>query len=414
MGLPGCVRARLGPSGILITLVPKSVLKPALPSTRPVAASRILWRPPFLLGEPSPTTRREPILVSVLKFLSVKPPTVASYHDHFEKFQQWVALVRPRRLIPVCEMDVDQLMVSYFDAFFEDGRRPGEGEKTVAAAMFFLQAEAACNGKRFPRARRSLRGWRRARPGTSRVPLRFEVLAMIVNVAIVGHKWDLTLALTLGFELYLRPGEIQTIRVCDLVAPIKSRIKGRDLWSVVLHPCEVGVPSKTAEFDETLALDLDRHRPLGEALGRHAAKRPENECLIRMPSVELGREFRRLAQALKVDKLGVVHAYQLRHGGASHDWMTSSRDLTAIMRRGRWRSWDSVRRYEKGSRTNEVVSRLSAVQKQFADECIEHLPKVLCGKRLACLPPWLSASPWKSSVAAPASQKRSRSKAFES
>lgn len=39
--------------------------------------------------------------------------------------------------------------------------------------------------------------------------------------------------------------------------------------------------------------------------------------------------------------------YSLRHGGASEDLLRRTRDLSSVFRRGRWRSWNSVRRYGK-------------------------------------------------------------------
>ena len=41
--------------------------------------------------------------------------------------------------------------------------------------------------------------------------------------------------------------------------------------------------------------------------------------------------------------------YMLRHGGASHDALAGRRSIAAIKKRGRWRSDQSLRRYQKES-----------------------------------------------------------------
>ena len=56
--------------------------------------------------------------------------------------------------------------------------------------------------------------------------------------------------------------------------------------------------------------------------------------------------------------------YGLRHGGASHDYAARLRDLLAIQRRGNWRTWTSVRRYEKSGRITLELNKLSAAVKQ--------------------------------------------------
>lgn len=65
-----------------------------------------------------------------------------------------------------------------------------------------------------------------------------------------------------------------------------------------------------------------------------------------------------LAETEAAVALGGVHVHQLRHGGASHDFATRSRTLEEVRRRGRWRSWASVRRYEKEPRVAQMLHRL--------------------------------------------------------
>ena len=56
-------------------------------------------------------------------------------------------------------------------------------------------------------------------------------------------------------------------------------------------------------------------------------------------------------------------------------------DLAAIQRRGRWRSWGSMRRYEKGPRLAEVLSRLEPHILAHGLQCAKLLGDVAAGRR---------------------------------
>ena len=251
-------------------------------------------------------------------------------------------------------------------------------------------------------------------PATSRVPIPFEAVCMMVMQLYARGRPEEALAILTCFELYLRPGEVETIKVGHLIAPTSRHVAGRTSWTVLLHPREDDVPSKTAEFDETLALDLERHVPLGIALSALARRRPQDEPLFRLDARRMAEAFKSTAKELGIAEIGIVHCYQLRHGGASHDFSAKERSLTEVMRRGRWRSWHSVRRYEKGARTVEVVSRLTSSQREFAVKCVADVPAVISGRRSPYLAPWLSKLPSKSSRARGGLEKRLLKKVSES
>ena len=86
-------------------------------------------------------------------------------------------------------------------------------------------------------------------------------------------------------------------------------------------------------------------------------------------------QYAEAAQVPKLENFGSIGyhllpvLYQLRHGGASHELATGRREITALAKRGRWGSMASVRRYEKGGRLTELVSRLTPAQVDLADSC---------------------------------------------
>ena len=208
--------------------------------------------------------------------------------------------------------------------------------------------------------------------------------------------------------MYLRPGELETICCQHLVPPVPSLIPGRVEWTIVLHTGEMSAPSKTQEFDETMAFDVARQSFLGPALQQPCKGKRGADRLFGLSTAQVSQAMRRGSGSAR--QVGIVHVYQLRHGGASHDCVSLSRTLTEVRRRGRWRSWHSVRRYEKGSRMNEVLNRLSPAQKLYADKCVEFAPAEFLGQRSPLAPPWCSGWPSRSSAGAGASRKCSRSK----
>ena len=60
-----------------------------------------------------------------------------------------------------------------------------------------------------------------------------------------------------------------------------------------------------------------------------------------------------------LQNLGPMVLYQLRHGGASHELATNRCDLPSLAKRGRWKPLASLKRYEKGARLLELVSRVA-------------------------------------------------------
>ena len=110
------------------------------------------------------------------------------------------------------------------------------------------------------------------------------------------------------------------------------------------------------------------------------------------------------------DNLGDVHLYQLRHGGASHDSAGGFRSLEDVRRRGRWRSWASVRRYEKGSRIGQVLLKLPEDLRAHALSCERSMASIVRGRPCPAAPGLRSASSSRSSRGQAGSAKRSLKK----
>lgn len=157
------------------------------------------------------------------------------------------------------------------------------------------------------------------------------------------------LGLFVMFEAYLRPAELARVRASDIVAGQPAGGMAFTPVSIVLHPEEGLLPSKTGEFDATVMFDLDRHRWVGDLVCRLATGLPPGVKIWPMGYAGMQRALQRAVKGLHLPKLGMtLHCFG--HGGASHDRLVLARDLAAVQRRGQWRSFSSVRRYDKSGR----------------------------------------------------------------
>eukprot|EP00439_Symbiodinium_sp_Y106_P031171 s2233_g3.t1 len=175
---------------------------------------------------------------------------------------------------------------------------------------------------------------------------------------------EIALFMLLCFVAHLRPGEATRLRVMVLVRPLGSLA----VWSLILHPAELGVPSKTSEFDETVTIDIQPIIFAATALEHHLAlnTRPRTEPMFSVTVEQVSEFMKKTFARLNMQKaIGDPHPYRLRHGGPSRDIATKWRTLADVQKRGRWKSFSSVRRYEKGGRLR--VLRDSGLSKEAID-----------------------------------------------
>ena len=106
-------------------------------------------------------------------------------------------------------------------------------------------------------------------------------------------------------------------------------------------------------------------------------------------------------------QVGEASLYGLRHGGAPFDFASKARGSEGIRRRGRWKSFQSPRCYEKGSRTAWVITEVPANMKPFGKCYAVHVYDAVAGRRSPLMPPSSTVS--SSSSSAPPSMSRKRS-----
>lgn len=368
-------------------------------------------------------TRGLPAGLTPLKVASIRPETYRNYADDYQRF---VSFAEKTGLLLRTVPQVDKVVAEYLTYLYTSGEGLAKAQRVMAAVLFMNPIVGRGARNKLPQAAQALRGYRRLIPPRARQPFPMAVIAMLAHALMEEGHADAALGILQSFELYLRPGQLFGVRAVDFVVgaprrPLKGKSGERRSYAdVVLNPQEVGVPSKTMEYDNCVSLDLARHAPLVGAVTRRLEVRlgrgwyaRETESARRggamaklMPkdSRWLLARVQASARRLQVN-IGEIHLHRLRHSCASHDYAGRIRSTEDIRRRGRWKAVNSVRRYAKGATVQQLLASLPKEVQSHAIACEASLADLLSG---SCRPRsvhWLPTSSSSSSDAVQASRK---------
>ena len=303
---------------------------------------------------------------------SVSGEIEGQYKQHYEKFKAFCK--ENGGSWPPQLVDVDALLADYLDTLFLQGKSASEGEKAVAA-LEFLHIGAK---NKVPRSRRALKGWRKEVPPGSRLPLPKLAMYGIAMLLYYRGRRLMALKVVADYDMYLRPGEGMELRAHNVIPPVKGAGPQYQTYSIVIRDLEDGRPDKIGVYDNSLPLDNPETSWIGPHLHKRASSMKKKTDFLYDFSME---EFRKsFGDAASKLGLGVVHPYQLRHGGAAEDLNSRFRDHNAVKSRGRWKTDQSVRRYTKIGKIQQLLSKLGPDQLSFCKRSAALLPKVFSGK----------------------------------
>ncbi|CAE7231430.1 gag-pro-pol [Symbiodinium sp. CCMP2456] len=314
--------------------------------------------------------------------VSVSEACRERYQSLWREFYRRTGLSVERQL-PAYEVDTSLSHV--LDELFNEGEDLSMGQYMVAAVLYKLPYLKSPKQVLLPFVKQSLQGWKRLDPPKSRLPLPWEIVCLLAIMALAMGEVEIAMFMLVSFVCYLRPGEAGRLRVGDLVPPVGT-IKS---WSLVLHPEEESVSSKTGEFDETILFDLPEIEFVAVGLHLHLnlAKRAKSDSMFTVTPPMVGGFMRSQGDKLGITaKIGDVHPYRLRHGGPSRDIALRLRTLAEVQKRGRWKSFASVRRYEKGGRLSQQLQSLPRALRDRAIAAANRIQKSVCAKPLRCIP----------------------------
>ena len=309
---------------------------------------------------------------SVLKLKSVSNATAARYEALLMTFDEWV-----RRVYHLVGADLtpgelmDEVLASFFEELFWDGGACHQATATFAAAGWRAPGMSRHGAVPMPRCRQAMAAFSKLDPSKSRMPLPPGVMAMYVEWFRRQDFFWAAVGVALATCLYLRPKEL-----CDLqwsqVHPPCSHVDVVN-WSVLLHPDEWMISSKTGRFNDTIEVDGVLGMFLSDALREGKRCYSPRAPVIQMPQEKFTRLFARAGRDMNLTALGPPVLYQLRHTGASRDLMGGHRSLKEVKRRGRWFSDKSVQRYTKGGRLPEQMAKLSRTVARAAQSAWSNL-----------------------------------------
>ncbi|CAK0849589.1 unnamed protein product, partial [Prorocentrum cordatum] len=249
----------------------------------------------------------------------------------------------------------DDLLAHWIDKQYAEGWNPEHGAY-MQAALKFMMPQFGRGGQGLPKALQALRGWRKRVPARARLPLPWEIVALIATRLIDRDLLRVALYVLVTFAGYLRPSEALRALGAHLIPPTLGCVC--DGWSLVLHPRELAVPSKTQVYDEVTPFDLPFYSFLPGALRWLKASTHLGEPLFPFTLVRVSFLFKEAADDMGLASL-TPQLCQLRHSGPSVELALQLRTLANVELRGRWRTDASVARYLEPGRVNEHLQRLA-------------------------------------------------------
>jgi len=309
---------------------------------------------------------------TLLEEYSVQRPIRDRYLLIIDEINTWL---ESERLGTLEAHNLDDQLPPWMETEFLCGAQPHRGSLAMAAVKFMWPDYGRKGSLKLPRSDMALRGWKRRAPPGSRLPLPWEVVALLAEDMFNRNLQWLAFLTVLTFHCYFRPIEPLRLRAQDLIPPLE--FGGHVHWSITLHPIEHLVSSKTQEYDETVMIDKSPFLVLGFGLQTlRRTRAPLDKVFPGVTQAMWSTELKRSAERCGCHSLQ-PHLYALRHGGASHDRAHKLRPALEVKLRGRWGADQSVRRYDKHGRVAEQLHRLEPTVRRQAASAPERLAILL-------------------------------------
>lgn len=274
--------------------------------------------------------------------------------------------------------ELDAQVAKYFDKLFITGQGIETANAQVASLFDFMPELRRSRCGELPRSLTIVKTWGKRNAPRQRLPMPFFALrGTIGDFLAMSSQNLLALKWLTGFECHLRPGENDSLWVKMVIKP--SQVSGPSYrsWGLLLAPHEDQVPSRTALYDEVMTFDTDPD--VLPPLARLVTRCSGHERLWPMSPKEDFETFNSRAKRMGLDRVGVAR-YSLRHRGASNDILTKRRSLKNVMRRGRWQTDQSLRRYAKETRLLAEINKVNPDVMAIGGRVARRLGDILDGR----------------------------------
>jgi len=302
---------------------------------------------------------------------SISRPSLDQYVKELQGFSRHAGVAA---VTEIPSRQVETQLLDYMQSMLLRGVHASRGMKLLAAILLVRPEMGKGASPGLARAWRSLKGWQKVTPSRSRMPAPFPTWCGVIDGLVDAKRTDMAMFTLMSVDTYARPGQMMALTP-DMIFPPSE---ASQFWTICLNPEVLGIPSKTGEFDVTVALDAPHYEHLVPVL-RALRALPLGRPVWRFTYPEYNSKFHTACTRVGIRLV----PYQARHSGASIDATLKRRPLAEIQRRGSWKTTKSVHRYEKGGRLSQVWHAYTPEQRATFLRCEENLIRALVHGQVA-------------------------------
>jgi len=273
-------------------------------------------------------------------------------------------------LVVHSDRDVDRHLVHFIQHLYDTGK-PQDLAKN---AVYGVQHHCPWLAHQLGASKLALRGWKRLKPSVSHPPLTWEITCLLATWMAMRAQHDAALAMLVGFDCYLRIGELLSLRLMDVAVSDDSRL-GSAYRGVLLRlaKTKTGTNQAVTVQDPVVARLLSSH--VQDML---AAGHSKSTMVFQVSKFSFYNLFHGSLQAFGLSGQG-YSPHSLRHGGATRAFL-QGKSINDIRFRGRWSNAKSVRTYIQSGRALLLLTEVSSDVFAAGESCAELIDIML---------PWL-------------------------
>lgn len=283
--------------------------------------------------------------------MALAPKTLEKYTKAFQLFLDFCLY---RGYKATNERDVDRYLCMYIQHLYDSG----QSFHLAACAVFGLQHKCPWMAQHLHGSKLALKGWSRSSPSVSHPPLTWELTCLLSVWMLVQGEVDAALAMVVGFDCYLRIGELLNLAVRDVAMANDPRI-GAAYRGVMLRLAK----TKTGN-NQTVTVE---GKEVSDLLQQHIRGRKPTDKVFPITKSHLYSVMRRACSAFGLGDHGYT-PHSLRHGGATRHYL-QGKPIGDIQFRGRWSEAKSVRTYIQSGRALLLLTNVDADVFAVAQDC---------------------------------------------
>ncbi len=295
-----------------------------------------------------------------------KPATIKKYRGAVWSFLDWC---REEGVESVSSfMELDDVLFDYFQNMYEmkmaDPKSSG-GKSKAADTLHGLLMYLPRGRFELMTAAKAVRNWARLSESISYPPLTKNLAVLIaVKMASMGY-YRQGVATLVGFDCLLRVGELTSLRFSDVADCGDSRFPSEHQnMSIRLRKTKTGSNQFVVVRDPAVVV-------LVRGLLKITSK-DLDAALFPFSSDQYRRLFKKVCAILGLSSRYVPHS--LRHGGATHLFLSEKLAVKDIMVHGRWAALKSAQRYIQGGRallmTVSIPDDVALLASTFAEDVL--------------------------------------------